>query len=127
MIDTIQMRGNHDGLWSRLTYFFDVRQIHDQSAHRCSRFTTIQNDGLRMMLFDCLFYFWAVDCISGEIQTLFSESLKYISADFTHLFNNFIAVTITDAVGRGCFCAIIREDTMDFLPCQQVRACQRCI
>ena len=35
-----------------------------------------------------------VNRISGKIQTLFSGSLKYIAADFTHLFNSLIAVTM---------------------------------
>lgn len=35
-----------------------------------------------------------VNRISGKIQTLFSGSLKYIAADFTHLFNYLIAVTM---------------------------------
>ena len=35
-------------------------------------FTTVKNDNLRMILSNCLVYFWTVDRISGEIQTLFS-------------------------------------------------------
>ena len=67
VIDTVQMRGDHNCLRSRLAYLFDIRQVHDQPAERCSCFTAIQNNDLWLILSDRLFYFQAVNRIGGNI------------------------------------------------------------
>ena len=46
----------------------------------------------RIILSDGLFHFRTVDRICRKIQALFSGSLEYISADFTHLSDSFLTL-----------------------------------